>query len=59
MKKVININFQGRILPIEEVAYESLKQYIESLRVYFEKEEGSDEIINDIDVVLQNYVTIV
>lgn len=48
MKKVININFQGRILPIEEVAYESLKQYIESLRVYFEKEEGSDEIINDI-----------
>jgi phage shock protein PspC (stress-responsive transcriptional regulator) len=49
MKKVININFQGRILPIEEVAYESLKQYIESLRVYFEKEEGSDEIINDIE----------
>lgn len=49
MKKVININFQGRVLPIEEVAYESLKQYIESLRVYFEKEEGSDEIINDIE----------
>jgi phage shock protein PspC (stress-responsive transcriptional regulator) len=49
MKKVININFQGRILPIEEVAYESLKQYVESLRVYFEKEEGSDEIINDIE----------
>jgi len=49
MKKVININFQGRILPIEEVAYESLKQYVESLRFYFEKEEGSDEIINDIE----------
>ena len=49
MKKVININFQGRILPIEEMAYENLKQYIESLRTYFEQEEGKDEIINDIE----------
>ncbi|MEY4812606.1 MAG: hypothetical protein RLZZ462_1479 [Bacteroidota bacterium] len=49
MKKVININFQGRILPIEEMAYENLKQYIESLRTYFDQEEGKDEIINDIE----------
>jgi len=49
MNKVININFQGRILPIEEVAYEMLKQYIESLRTYFQNEEGRDEIINDIE----------
>ena len=49
MKKVININFQGRILPIEEMAYENLKNYIETLRAYFEKEEGKDEIINDIE----------
>ena len=49
MNKVININFQGRILPIEEIAYETLKQYIESLRVYFANEEGRDEIINDIE----------
>lgn len=49
MKKVININFQGRILPIEEMAYENLKQYIASLRTYFEQEEGKDEIINDIE----------
>ena len=49
MKKVININFQGRILPIEEMAYENLKQYIESLRTYFDQEEGRDEIINDIE----------
>jgi len=49
MNKVININFQGRILPIEEQAYEILKQYIESLRVYFANEEGRDEIINDIE----------
>jgi phage shock protein PspC (stress-responsive transcriptional regulator) len=49
MKKVININFQGRIIPIEETAYELLKQYIESLRIYFAREEGRDEIINDIE----------
>jgi len=49
MNKVININFQGRILPIEEQAYEMLKQYIESLRIYFANEEGRDEIINDIE----------
>ena len=49
MNKVININFQGRILPIEEEAYEMLKQYIASLRTYFANEEGRDEIINDIE----------
>jgi len=49
MKKVININFQGRVIPIEETAYEMLKQYVESLRRYFAREEGRDEIINDIE----------
>ncbi len=49
MKKVININFQGRVVPIEESAYEILKQYTDSLRRYFDKEEGRDEIINDIE----------
>lgn len=49
MKKVININFQGRVVPIEENAYDILKQYIESLRRYFANEEGKDEIINDIE----------
>ncbi len=49
MKKVININFQGRVIPIEETAYEILQRYTESLRVYFSNEEGKDEIINDIE----------
>lgn len=49
MKKVININFQGRVIPIEESAYEMLKQYVESLRNFFADEEGKDEIINDIE----------
>jgi len=49
MKKVININFQGRVIPIEESAYEILKNYTDSLRRYFANEEGRDEIINDIE----------
>ena len=49
MKKVININFQGRVIPIEETAYEELQKYTESLRKYFAREEGRDEIINDIE----------
>ncbi len=49
MKKIININFHGRVVPIEESAYDILKQYVDSLQKYFAKEEGRDEIINDIE----------
>ena len=49
MKKVININFQGTVIPIEETSYELLQQYIESLRRHFANEEGRDEIVNDIE----------
>lgn len=49
MKKVININFQGRVIPIEESAFELLKQYTDSLKFYFANEAGRDEIINDIE----------
>ncbi len=49
MKKVININFQGQVIAIEETAYETLKQYIGNLKSYFLREEGGDEIVNDIE----------
>lgn len=49
MKKIININLSGRVIPIEDSAYEKLQGYIESLRRYFSKEEDRDEIINDIE----------
>src|SRR3982074_2752411 len=49
MKKIININFHGRVVPIEESAYVILQQYVESLRRYFANEEGRDEIISDIE----------
>ena len=49
MKKIININLSGRVIPIEDSAYEKLQAYVESLRRYFSNEEGRDEIINDIE----------
>lgn len=49
MKKIININLSGRVIPIEDTAYEKLQDYIESLRRYFANEESRDEIINDIE----------
>ena len=49
MKKVININFQGQVIAIEETAYEILNKYIVSLKKYFSREEGGDEIVNDIE----------
>lgn len=49
MKKIISINLSGRVIPIEDSAYENLQRYIESLRRYFANEDGRDEIINDIE----------
>lgn len=49
MKKVININLKGRVIPIEESAFELLQNYINNLRDYFKEEESKDEIISDIE----------
>jgi phage shock protein PspC (stress-responsive transcriptional regulator)/heme/copper-type cytochrome/quinol oxidase subunit 2 len=49
MKQVININYHGRIIPIEITAYDILKSYSERLNRYFENEHGKEEIINDIE----------
>ncbi len=49
MKKVININFSGRLISIEEDAYLQLQTYIESLKKHFSNEKGQEEIIADIE----------
>jgi phage shock protein PspC (stress-responsive transcriptional regulator) len=49
MKKIININFHSRVIPIEETAYAILRKYVESLKNHFAGEEGGDEIVNDIE----------
>src|ERR1700722_5718671 len=49
MKKIININFHSRVIPIEETAYDILRKYVDSLKKHFADEEGGDEIVNDIE----------
>jgi len=49
MKKNITINLCGRLFQIDEDAYEVLQKYIESLRSYFGRQEGGDEIADDIE----------
>src|ERR1700726_126840 len=49
MKKIININFHSRVIPIEETAYDILRKYLDNLKKYFAAEEGGDEIVNDIE----------
>lgn len=49
MKKNITINLCGRLFQIDEDAYEMLQKYIESLRSSFGKQDGGDEIVDDIE----------
>ena len=49
MKKNITINLCGRLFQIDEDAYELLQQYVESLRSYFGRQEGGEEIVDDIE----------
>ena len=49
MKEVININLSGRILAIEKDAADGLRSYLDSLHRHFNAEEGSDEIMADIE----------
>jgi phage shock protein C len=49
MQRIIQINIAGRLIPIEEDAYQMLKDYITALERQFAGEEGNDEIIGDIE----------
>lgn len=49
MKKNITINLCGRLYQIDEDAYELLSHYIDTLRHFFSKQEGGEEIANDIE----------
>ena len=49
MKKNITINLCGRLFQIDEDAYEMLQHYLDSLRSAFGRQEGGDEIVDDIE----------
>jgi len=49
MKKTLTINLGGIVFHIDEDAYLLLNQYLESLNKHFSKQEGSQDILNDIE----------
>ncbi len=49
MQRIIQINIAGRVISMEEDAYQHLKNYMASLERQFLNEPGKDEIILDIE----------
>ncbi|HIP31378.1 MAG TPA: PspC domain-containing protein [Crocinitomicaceae bacterium] len=50
MKKTVSINIKGINFIIEEDAYELLQDYLERLETTLKNEEGSQEIIEDVEL---------
>ncbi len=49
MKTSININLFGTLYAIDEDAHQLLSQYLDNIKSYFSKQEGGDEIYDDIE----------
>lgn len=49
MNKTITANISGIVFHIESDAYEKLNKYLSTIRHYFEKSEGAEEIMADIE----------
>jgi len=50
MKKTYNINLGGIVFHIDEDAYDLLDKYLSNLRIHFNKEEGAEEIVHDMEL---------
>ena len=49
MKKNISINLFGTLYAIDEDAYALLERYLDSMKSYFSRQEGGEEIADDIE----------
>ena len=49
MKTSININLFGTLFAIDEDAHQLLQQYLASMKSYFGRQQGGDEIADDIE----------
>jgi len=49
MKKTLNVNLGGTVFNIDDDAYRLLDDYLHNLKLYFCKEAGADEIVDDIE----------
>ena len=52
MKKTLTVNLGGTVFHIDEDAYRLLDNYLCNLRLHFRKQEGAEEIVNDIELSL-------
>lgn len=50
MKKTLTVNLGGTVFHIDEDAYKLLDQYLSNLRLHFRKQEGAQEIVDDIEI---------
>jgi len=53
MKRTVTVNLNGRVFTMDEDAYQLLDKYLNNIRIYFRKEEGSAEIIADFEARIE------
>lgn len=53
MKKTVTVNLNGRVFTMDDDAYQLLDSYLHNLRIYFRKEEGSQEIVADFEARIE------
>lgn len=51
MKKTLTVNLGGTVFHIDEDAYRLLDNYLCNLKLHFRKQEGAEEIVDDIEAV--------
>jgi phage shock protein PspC (stress-responsive transcriptional regulator) len=49
MNKTLTVNIGGIVFHIEEHAYEKMKKYMDSVKMYFKTSEGGEEIMQDVE----------
>ncbi|MBO4984046.1 MAG: PspC domain-containing protein [Bacteroides sp.] len=49
MKKTLTVNLSGTVFHIDEDAYRLLDNYLTNLKAHFRKEDGAEEIVDDIE----------
>ena len=48
MKKTLTVNLGGTVYHIDDDAYRLLDDYLSNLKHFFRKQEGAEEIVNDL-----------
>jgi phage shock protein PspC (stress-responsive transcriptional regulator) len=57
MNKTLTVNIGGMVFHIEEHAYEKMKKYIDSVKMYFKTADGGEEIMQDVESRIAEILT--